>query len=795
MTDAKRTMEVFERALALEEKERAPFLAGECADDEGMRHEVGELLRADASAASSDFLAIPLQAVGDRSGERLGAYQLVELIGSGGMGSVYRGERADGAYSKAVAIKLLLFDAGDLRTRFALEQRILGAFSHPNIASLLDVGNDDNGAPFLVMEFVHGQALTAYARDHKLDIRSRVALFLKILDAVQTAHSQLVVHRDIKPNNVLVDAHGEPKLLDFGIAKLLGEGPQTATRTRLGPLTPEYASPEQIRGEPIGTGSDIYSLGVLLYELVTGIRPYRIDDARPSAIEQVICHVEPSRPSTHAALRHAGGNVRDLDAIILRALEKTARRRYASCAAFAEDLHHWLDGEPVGARNPTVVERTQRFVRRHRFGASVAATASITLLFGTAAALWQAREATLARDRAERINGFLQNMLGAADHGNLGRNAKLGDVLDTARRNAEFVLNDDPATLGATELTLAKAYDTLGDLDNALQSGNLALAVGKKSHLPSLTLDAEIAISNSLINRGEYDAAEKMLTQARNEAVATGTARQRGDSAGEFGFLETKRDHPAAAKEWLEIALKELPADLVELRAGAMNDLSVVQDSLGDYAASLKTIRECIELLRATYPKGHPLLSQALGNLATVLDDAGDHEAASAMFAESLKMKIALLGEDHFSVVGTLSTLTWRSVQQKDTASALTYGARAWAGAQKLSPDNPSISYAAITYAQALMQANRPREALPLAEAALKMRKATLPADSAYLSNTESVLALAQAQAGDIEGGEALAQSAYEQLLAKLGAKHQLTEIAKARLAQIDALKAPAAAP
>ena len=221
---------------------------------------------------------------------------------------------------------------------------------------------------------------------------------------------------------------------------------------------PRVREPPQIRGEPIGTGSDIYSLGVLLYELVTGIRPYRIDDARPSAIEHVICHVEPPRPSTHATLRHAGGNVRDLDAIILKALEKTARRRYVSCAAFAEDLRHWLDGEPVGARNPTVVERTQRFVRRHRFGASVAATASITLLLGTAAALWQAREAMLARDRAERINGFLQDMLGAADHGNLGRDAKLGDVLDTARRNAELVLNDDPATLGATELTLAKAY-------------------------------------------------------------------------------------------------------------------------------------------------------------------------------------------------------------------------------------------------------------------------------------------------------------------------------------------------
>jgi tetratricopeptide (TPR) repeat protein len=193
--------------------------------------------------------------------------------------------------------------------------------------------------------------------------------------------------------------------------------------------------------------------------------------------------------------------------------------------------------------------------------------------------------------------------------------------------------------------------------------------------------------------------------------------------------------------------------------------------------------------LRAAYPNGHPLLSQALGNLATTLDDAGDHDAASAMFEQSLAMKIALLGEDHYSVVGTLSTMTWRSVQQKDTASALAYGARAWAGAQKLSPENPSISYAAITYAQALMQAGRPRDALPLAETALRLRKANLPADSTLIMNTESVAALAEAESGDVAAGKRLAQSAYDRLVAKVGAKHQLAEIARQRLEQIAVLE------
>ena len=791
MTDPARTIMLFERAIELEPDARAAFLDEQCSGDARLRSEVDSLLQADA--ASSHFLTQPFNGSGDRSGERLGAYRLVRLIGSGGMGSVYRGERADGAFAKPVAIKLVLFDAGDLRTRFALEQRILGAFSHPNIASLLDVGSDANGAPYLVMEYVEGRHITAYAHDHQLSIRARIALFLKILDAVQTAHSHLIVHRDIKPSNVLVDAHGEPKLLDFGIAKLLGEGAPAATRTGLGPLTPEYASPEQVRGEPIGTGSDIYSLGVLLYELVTGERPYRIQDTRPTAIERVVCETDPARPSSHPSVRRSGGSARDLDAVILKALEKSPRQRYASCAVFAGDLQRWLDGTQVQAREPAIVERAQRFVRRHRFGASVVTAASLALMVGTAAALWQAHEATLARDRAERINTFLQDMLGAADHSNLGRNAKLGDVLDTARRNAELVLADDPATLAATELTLAKAYDTLGDLDNALQSANLALAVAQKWRLPALALDAEIALSNVLINRGEFDAAEKVLKRAREEAVAGGTPRQRGESAEDFGFLETKRNNLAAAQTWLKTALHELPAELLELRAGAMNDLGVAQDSLGDFNASASTLRRCVDMLRAAFPKGHPLLSQALGNLAGTLDDTGDRDAASALFAESLKMKIDLLGEDHFSVIGTLATMTWRNVQQKDTAAALAYGARAWAGAQKLSPENPNISYAAITYAQALMQANRAREALPLAETALKLRKANLPADSVYLVNTESVLALAQAQAGDVAGGEALAHSTYERQLAKLGDKHPLTVVARERLEQVATLKGSAA--
>ena len=789
MNDAYRAMQLFEQALELQPAARADFLDAECADNRALRDEIEALLRADA--ASTDFLAQPLAGTADRSGERLGSYRLLQLVGSGGMGSVYRAERADGAYSKPVAIKLLLYDAGDLRTRFALEQRILGALSHVHIASLLDVGNDQNGAPYLVMEYVEGAPITVYARQHALDVRTRLQLFLKILDAVQTAHGQLVVHRDIKPSNVLVDRHGEPKLLDFGIAKLVGDSAPSTTRTGLGPLTPEYASPEQVRGEPLGTASDIYSLGVLLFELVTGERPYRITDTRPSAIERVVCETAPPRPSTQMQTRQLGGSTRDLDAVILKALAKQPARRYASCATFAEDLRRWLDGEEVLARQPPWTERTARILRRYKLAVSVAAAATLALLVGSTFALWQAHEASIARDRAERINVFLQDMLGATDHGNLGRNAKLGDILDSARRNADHVLANDPPTRIATELTLAKTYVTLGDLDSARETAQSALTLAEQNNLEEAALETRIVLGYILAHRGDFAAAETLLVSARAEALKIGTPRQRGDSAAQLGFLETRRDNAAAAQRWLETALDETPSELIESRAAAMNDLAVVQDSREDYAGALITIRQGVALLRDAFPLGHPLLAQSLGNLATVLDDSGDHAAASAQYDEALKMKIELFGENHFSVVSTLSTLTWRSVQQKDTAAALGYGARAWAAAQTLSSDNPQISYAAITYAQALMQANRPREALPLAETALKMRRAKLPPEDIYLINTESVLGLVQAQAGDVAAGEALARSAYQRQLAKLGEKHVLTVAAKQRLEQVVGLKTP----
>ncbi|MEO7326202.1 MAG: serine/threonine-protein kinase [Dokdonella sp.] len=786
MTRTRDALDIFKRALLLEAPEHVAFFDRECAGDVELRAQVDALLRADGDAG--DFLAMPIAARLDRSGDQVGAYRLQHLVGSGGMGSVYRAERSDGVYSRPVAIKLLLFEAGDLRQRFAREQRILGALDHPNIARLLDVGSDANGAPFLVMEFVEGQLLTDYMRNRALDARERVELFLKILDAVQTAHSQLVIHRDIKPGNVLVDAYGEPKLLDFGIAKLSGDQAPSMTRTGLGPLTPDYASPEQVRGEPIGIGSDIYSLGVLLYELLTGQRPYHIaDDTRPSEIERIVCMTEPARPSTHLPGKGLPGSRRDLDAILLKALEKNARQRYASCAAFADDLRHWLDGQQVLAREPSWPERSLRFVRRHQAAMAIVGAAALALMVGSVLALWQAHVAGLERDRAEHVNRFLTDMLSAANPSDLGRKATLRDVLDRAQRLAERDAIDNPQSGATTLLTLASTYHALGESDAARHSAEAALAAANRSGDAAQISAVQIKLGDILTERGDFDASANILAQARALTLDRSNSRQRAQAAIALGSLDSRRDNPESARQWFETALRELPANDVATRGELLNNLAIVKDMQGDTAGALAMHRQVVDLFRKAYPHGHPDLAKALANLAGALESANAFEQAAAAYAEALPMQIELLGDSHPDVVQTLSSMANLSLRRGDIESALRDGARAWKAAQNLVPDHPLTAYAAVMYAQALCAARRASEALPLIEQALAQRKKQLPPDHPLIANTESLLGLATAQAGDVAAGERIARDAYERLRGKLGEPHELTVKAKQRLEQIQA--------
>lgn len=792
MTDSHKTLRLFEQALDLEDDERDAFLQRECAGDVVLRAEVQALL--DADAAAGDFLAQPITASG-RSGERLGAYRLTRLIGNGGMGSVYCAERADGAFDKPVAIKLLLFDAGDLRTRFALEQRILGALSHRNIASLLDVGQDRNGAPYLIMEYVQGSAITAYVHDHQLDQRARIALFLKILDAVQTAHSQLIVHRDIKPSNVLVDGHGEPKLLDFGIAKLLDHDAPAMTRTGRGPLTPEYASPEQVRGDPIGVASDIYSLGVLLYELTTGERPYRIDVTRASAIEKIVCHTDPPRPSTRLASPRIGGNVRDLDAIVLKALEKQAARRYVSCAAFADDLQRWLDGREVLARQAPWAERSMRVLRRHRLAAAVAATATITLVAGSAVALWQAHvaqeQAQIAsseRDRAQRINHFLTDTLAAANPADLGRKATVVQVLERARQLADKELAGDPQSAASAQLVLAQSYRALGDFDAAQACGEAALKAARQRGDFATVIDAESTLGNVYFDKSNLPQARAMYEQARADALLHGDASQRGNSALELGLIENEEGNAAKARSWLKLAVTELPVEATIERATALDSSGFAADLGGDKITAIALRREAIASMTRAFPRGHPLTATFSVNLANALQKDGQLDEAVKILDGVLPLQVETLGEYHSDVVWTLTILMGIERKRGHLDAALGYAQRAYETAQHLSDDNDWKAYAFEKYGDTLIAADRAREALPILQKALDIDLAMLPAEHQSIGAVESLLALAQSKIDGRPSGEPLAQAAYARLLAKYGAASDFTIAAKSRLEQIRAL-------
>jgi non-specific serine/threonine protein kinase/serine/threonine-protein kinase len=402
----RRVKEIVDRALDVDPEERAAFLASVCGGDEALRREVRSLVE----SAEKDWslmdggagLALDGPPPSSRVGERIGPYELLSELGRGGMGQVFLARRADDEFQKRVAIKLL--PPGPMRElareRFRSERQIAATLDHPNIARLLDGGTTAEGEPYFVMEYVEGESLIDDAGRRRLSVAQRLRLFREVCAAVHYAHQNLVVHRDIKPGNILVTAEGSPKLLDFGIAKLLGaeaELPPGETATLFRMLTPDYASPEQVRGKRVSTASDVYSLGVVLYELLCGERPYRIRTTDPEELVRLVCVEDPARPSTRAP-----GMSADLDAIVLKALRKEPERRYPSVDALSADIARHLDGRPVQARRGSAGYRLGKFVKRNRVAVAAAAVVLLALAGGIATTLAEARRARAAEARAER---------------------------------------------------------------------------------------------------------------------------------------------------------------------------------------------------------------------------------------------------------------------------------------------------------------------------------------------------------------------------------------------------------
>jgi tetratricopeptide (TPR) repeat protein len=418
----------------------------------------------------------------DAEMRRVGPYRLIRELGRGGMGAVYLAARDDEHYESEVAIKLVQpgLDTDFILRRFRRERQILASLQHPNIAKLFDGGTADDGAPYLVMEYIQGSWITKYAAENDLSIEQRLRLFLPVCAAVEYAHRHFIVHRDLKPGNILIDATGSPKLLDFGISKLVHSGPSDPGDTQgIGMLTPDYASPEQILGNPVTVLSDVYSLGAVLYELLTGVRPHRIEQCTPLALERAICIEETAPPSVAArgnpslARRFKG----DLDNIVLRAMQKEPERRYASVDQMADDIRRCLDHLPVTARRDSFAYRTSKFIRRNRLAVTLAAMVVVALIAGAAIAMREARIATRHAEEVRRLaTTFVFDVEEAARE--LPGSLPVRQLITRTSLEHLGNLARSSASDWTLKRELATAYLRIGEIQGGVETANLGDTAG-----------------------------------------------------------------------------------------------------------------------------------------------------------------------------------------------------------------------------------------------------------------------------------------------------------------------------
>ena len=522
---------VFEQALELPELERDGFLDEACAGDPGLHRELKRLLTSAPTAGASLRKAVVAEvrllasdAVTAQVGRRIGPFRLIGLLGEGGMGAVYLAERDDAQFAQRVAVKILSHAVGSPQAiaRFRDERQILAGLEHPNIVRLLDGGSTDDDLPYLVMEHIEGTTLTGYANGRQLAVRARVALVRQVCSALQYAHQNLVVHRDIKPSNILVDADGMPKILDFGIAKLLAPVAsferEARTRTGFAMFTPEYASPEQARGDAVSTATDVYSVGAVLYELVTGQPPHRTAGSALDIL-RVICEVDPPRPSAAGPPGRRRELAGDLDNIILKALHKEPARRYASMEQLSDDLGRYLDGLPVAARTSTVGYRARKFVRRNKGVVVATSLVAAALVVATAVSL---RQAHRADEQAEQAEAERVKAIDAARHAETET-----DRARKAEARVQAQLDQIKAEQSARAVAEADARAKGDEAELSREQLQVALA---KSRQEKQLAEQQKLLAEQQKQLAEQESVKAHVAESRAEAAARAEKTTRQDA-------------------------------------------------------------------------------------------------------------------------------------------------------------------------------------------------------------------------------------------------------------------------
>lgn len=840
---------LFHDLIGMPPADRLARLDRACAGDAGLRELVERLLAADATDADTfhHVVARAVDHVSRAAGtahvdRRLGPYRLIEPIGQGGMGTVYVAERVDDEYDHRVAVKVVrgLLDPERVR-RFRVERQILASLHHPNIAGLLDGGTTEDGLPYLVMDYIEGTPIDRYVLDRQLPVADRLRLFLTICDAIGHAHRQLVVHRDLKPSNILVTASGAPMLLDFGIAKLLEtDDPEMAATTATGVrmLTPDYAAPEQVRGERVTTATDIYSLGVLLFELLTGQRPHRFRTLTAQEIERVVCDTDAPRPRSIEP-----GLDEDLDLITLTALAKEPERRYGSAEALAGDIRRYLDGLPILARPSTWRYRARRFTRRHRWGVAAAAALALMLIGFSVIVSVQAARLARARDRAQverdaatQVSEFLVELFEVADPSQArGNSVTARELVDRGAARIEQQLAGQPAVQGHLMDTIGRVYRALGLYDRAGTVLESALtirdaALGRRSadtartmeglaetfreradydraealHREALDIrrevlgDNHVEVASSLNNLGltltskaGYEEAEPLLRRAVQmwRRALGGQHPQVAVGLNNLAQLLRRRGRYAEAETLLRESLAIRQRAFGEphpLVSNSLAQLAQVVQEQGRLAEARNPMRRALEMRQAVYETDHPLVATAANNLAALLHDLGDLRGAGTLYRQAVASNRRRLGDAHPEVAVSLNNLASLLEDQGDLDAAVPLFREALSIRQQaLGPEHPAVARGLNNLARALVQQGHASEAAPLADRALAMRRALLGERHVEVASSLATVASVRRAIGQPREAETRLRDALELQRALVGGMHPGVATIELRLAEV----------
>lgn len=784
-----RMSDIFQRAVELPPDAWEDVVNEACAGDGALRDEVMALLRADREPNSLlDGRAVDAIDAAESvlpPGSHVGSYRIIERVGSGGMGAVYLAERADGQFEQRVALKVIKrgMDSAAVLARFQAERQILARLQHANIARLTDGGMTADGLPFFTMEFVDGLPITRYCDEHHLSIEERLDLFQAVCAAVHYAHGNLVVHRDLKPGNILVTRDGQVKLLDFGIARVLGEDDAGLTRSGQRVMTPAYASPEQVRGEPITTASDVYSLGVILYELLCGRHPHRDTASTPAGLEHAITTTPAERPSrfvTHIdraappsptaaeialARRLTPARLRkrlegDLDNICLMALRKEPERRYSSPAQLLDDIRLHLSGRPVRARADSLRYRAGKFVRRNAAGVAAAATLVVVVTAITVTytiRLERERDrARLEARKAAAASEFLSGLFKEADpYTSRGETITAREMLDRGRDRVHSELKNHPRVLADVLQTIGEAYGNLGVFDDAISSlrESLALRTRALGVDDATTVQTMESLMEYLNESGQYREADSLGSRAVVLARALGERKLLAATLGTHAVTQNYLGHYDQAEKLFRECIRTwqvIEGPDSKNASPEMNDLALMLHEQSRYAQADSLYRKALAIQEKEFGERHPETATTRYNYAQLLGDEGHLTDAREMWEKVLANDRALYPAGHPAIAYTLSAYGRLLSRIGEFARAEEFQREALEIRRKYYGDkHPDVAYSLASLGRVIHEQGRYDEAEALAREAYALHARLNGSAQRPLVGLKNEIGLIQYDRGD----------------------------------------------